>query len=402
VRQLRQADRASSSERRDGGQALVLVTLALVAVIAMTGLIVDGGNAWAQQRLTQNGTDSSAEAGALVLVRYLSGATAPSGGWDAEVSARVAAAAAANSVTVNGAWYTNVSGELLTPAGVVTTNEGAAAAVGVGAVPSGAQGVRTRGQRTFNTYLARIVGQMDFTTRTDATAVAGALNGVCDIASGCAIVPVTFPTVMSTCDGTGTIQPGSSEWPEVAEDQMTDATMSIVPLCKNKHDEYAASSGSVGWLDFGCPGTLEDHIRNPCPVSFDLPTWIQTKAGNVNSVEDAMRTWNGKIIMIPLFDGTCKDEPPGTELGDCTSGDGTGAKTWYHIPKFAAFKLHNAYIQGSNNADCNSAPGGPPVGGNGSNGCLKGWFTGFVTAGPVGPVTPGASDVGIYATQLIR
>ncbi len=111
----------SRRDERESGQALALMVIALLALIAMTGLIVDGGNAWAQQRLTQNGTDSAAEAGAIVLVQYLSGTTTPAGGWDAEVAAEANASAAANTVTLDEAWYTNVTGDLLTAGGAVTT-----------------------------------------------------------------------------------------------------------------------------------------------------------------------------------------------------------------------------------------------------------------------------------------
>ena len=36
------------------GQSLVLFTLAVIALLAMASLVIDGGNAFAQQRVTQN------------------------------------------------------------------------------------------------------------------------------------------------------------------------------------------------------------------------------------------------------------------------------------------------------------------------------------------------------------
>ncbi|HEY3523112.1 MAG TPA: pilus assembly protein TadG-related protein [Candidatus Limnocylindrales bacterium] len=50
--------------RREGGQILVLFTLAAVAVIAMTGLVLDGGSTFAQRRDQQNATDAAALAAA--------------------------------------------------------------------------------------------------------------------------------------------------------------------------------------------------------------------------------------------------------------------------------------------------------------------------------------------------
>ena len=59
---------------RQRGQTLVLTALSLVALMAAVGLLLDGGNAYAQQRGTQNGADAAANAGADVLAQRLAGA----------------------------------------------------------------------------------------------------------------------------------------------------------------------------------------------------------------------------------------------------------------------------------------------------------------------------------------
>ena len=59
--------RSHASDRSRSGQVLVIVALGMVAFIAMVGLVIDGGNAWGQQRETQNGADSAAKAGAAVI-----------------------------------------------------------------------------------------------------------------------------------------------------------------------------------------------------------------------------------------------------------------------------------------------------------------------------------------------
>ncbi len=115
------------------GQALVIMVGAMIAVIAMAGLIVDGGNAWAQQRDTQNGTDAAAEAGAIVIVQNYGGAPHP-----------IVAVGTARSPLpwpvpqrttesrVPTAYYTNVTGQLLNAAGAVVANRNQAAVVGAG------------------------------------------------------------------------------------------------------------------------------------------------------------------------------------------------------------------------------------------------------------------------------
>jgi Flp pilus assembly protein TadG len=51
------------------GQALVIVAFGLIAMIALTALSVDGGNAYSDRRHAQNSADASAMAAALAMVR---------------------------------------------------------------------------------------------------------------------------------------------------------------------------------------------------------------------------------------------------------------------------------------------------------------------------------------------
>jgi Flp pilus assembly protein TadG len=52
--------RVASGQRRDGGQVLVIFALALTAIVAMTGLVLDGGSAFVQRRNMQNVADNAA------------------------------------------------------------------------------------------------------------------------------------------------------------------------------------------------------------------------------------------------------------------------------------------------------------------------------------------------------
>ena len=49
--------------RREGGQILVIFVGGLIALFLGVAVVVDGGNAMAQQRDTQNAADSASEAG---------------------------------------------------------------------------------------------------------------------------------------------------------------------------------------------------------------------------------------------------------------------------------------------------------------------------------------------------
>ena len=55
---------ARHDRERERGQILVLFALSAIALIAMVGLVLDGGGAFAQRREEQNGADLAALAGA--------------------------------------------------------------------------------------------------------------------------------------------------------------------------------------------------------------------------------------------------------------------------------------------------------------------------------------------------
>src|SRR5512146_1530308 len=51
--------------KKERGQALILIVLAIVALIGLTGLAIDGGNAYSDRRHAQNAADTAALAAAL-------------------------------------------------------------------------------------------------------------------------------------------------------------------------------------------------------------------------------------------------------------------------------------------------------------------------------------------------
>jgi len=356
--------------RDESGQAIVILALAVTGVLAMSALLIDGGNAMSQQRGTQNAADAAAYAGASEVLQNMAGSARS----DADVRAAIQSALAANTADLDDATYVDYNGNV-----VGTVGQG-------GAIPSGAAGVRVEGERTFTPYLAGVIGQGPIEVAGDATALAGRISGICAAVDGCAMAPVTFSIPIITCDGTNRPLRIGQEWPLTTLDDAkagNTATMSLVPLC-------VTGPGGVGWLDMGdpsvgCPGTnMADWITTPCNKSFDVPIWLKTKTGVGDNLEDPMNTHRNKVILIPMFGDTCREVPSSGLPQDCTD-PGNGDRLWYHIPQFAAFYLHEAYIQGDDRGPCNSEPGQPLGGGNGSTNCMKGWFVKFISVGPVGP-----------------
>src|SRR5262249_33279845 len=152
-------DQRATHRGRERGQIIVLFALGLVAFIGGVALVVDAGNAYAQQRGVQNGADAAANAGAVVLAQRLGGATKT----DADVAAAVSFSATQNNVG-EAAYYVNVSGQPIDSTGAAVTAANAMA-VGnaLGVIPPNAQGVHVGGTRTFGTTFARVIGISSFT-----------------------------------------------------------------------------------------------------------------------------------------------------------------------------------------------------------------------------------------------
>ena len=383
------------------GQILIIVAVGLVAIIAMVALVIDGGFAWAKQRDTQNAADAIAEAGATVLMHNVAGVSPAK--TDADVLTAIDQVAADNDADIRSAYYTNIAGDMLTCAGSVTTDPGAAAQVGTCAIPTGAAGVLATAEQEFDTFLAGIIGFREFTAAAPATAVTGYLGGTCEATAGCVILPVTFPTLMMDCDGTNSVV-----YPSPATFWPNPSNVMVVPLCGG------TSPGNIGWIDWtptaGGASELRDAIRTPSNPAMRWPGWYYiTQTGGPDTVEPDMRLWDGEVVQIPLFDGTCDATPTGPGLSDCPVGQSPATGNgWYHIAAMTSLELcdddiaactaagydHGSYIQGSNGSTC--------LTGNGATDCLVGRFvrtsySGEVTAAP-GP-NPEGQDVGV---QLIK
>ncbi len=67
--------RPRAADRGQRGQIIVIAALAMIALIGGVSLILEGGNAYAHQRIAQNAADSVANAGATVLAKRLGGGT---------------------------------------------------------------------------------------------------------------------------------------------------------------------------------------------------------------------------------------------------------------------------------------------------------------------------------------
>jgi Flp pilus assembly protein TadG len=395
------------------GQSLVIFALSLVAFIGMVGLVIDGGNAFAQQRRTQNGADAAAEAGTTELARRAIGIAGTDAQWDSRVNQAITDSAAFNDLAIVGIpQYTDFNGVALGP-------------VGTGSIPTNAAGVAVDGRRTFGTYFAGALGFPTFTASASATARTGYVSTV----SASGLLPITFPVLLEQCQSGG----GSAKlitppyngtdhaWPYGPNNTLA------LPLCSN-------GPGNIGWIDWTPPNggasEVATSITTPTSPAVPVPKWYYvTQTGDVTSLDPAMDTWEGRDIYLPIFYvesddtvsppvpsliGTCDTTPGGTktQLSDCPSGHegGTGSNQWYYLVAIASFHLDHSYIQGNHHAECNdpslvstatyNATG--VTGGQLLDNCLIGYFNEAVLVGGEVTQSPPITGFQSFGVQLIK
>ena len=428
--------------RRDAqsGQAIIVMVGAILLAVALVATIVDGGNVLAQQRVTQNGADATAEAGAVILAQRLSGVKEPTGGWDNNIHARLLQTAAANNMTVQAAYYTDICGIPLHADGTGAINddrtEDLSTALEVGnsshVLPGGTAvapdcpnrlvgpvaGVLVLGRKQVPAYVAGAIGISQFTVTTRATAVAGYLQGYCDATEGnaCALLPIAMPVNIIECDG--------SNRPVDTGEYWKFNFVYKIPLCQ-------ASPGNVGYLDWDPPaggaGEVVCSILTADNPAIDLPSWqYVTATGNANggggdcsmTIEESLRSHEGKVVLAPQFDLTCNPSP-GEEVDNtpsavitapnygCPAGDlgGSGTNQWYRMPSFAFMQLCSptvagckgleaAYIAGNNSAICDT--------GNGASSCIVAIFKHIMATGTVGAGVGSGTGSKAVGVQLIK
>ena len=367
---------------RQSGQILILAVLAMVVMIAGVALLVDGGNAYAQQRAVQNGADAGANAGAIVLAQKLSGLTKTG----THVHQAMVVNAGLNSVSTT-AYYTDVTGQPIDAGGNVVAAADAAPVVDGGAIPPNAQGVHNGSSRPFGTTFAGSIGISSLVASAEATAITGRLIGG-------QFLPVVFPINITNCLQNGSLGTPMADWVWGAPSTVSGAhpvgPEYIVPLCKT-------GSGSFMVLDFdGIRNNCPDEVTNPSFVDLLTPTYVASDNGNncANLMEAAVNSLRGHTVLVPICDSEC-----------VTTG---GSNALYHIVGVRGFYIdYMSDTNNQNNPACQTHLNNdtPPqtvltIAGNGSSSCLVGWFVTDIQSGTVGAGTVDPGEA--IALQLIK
>jgi hypothetical protein len=156
-------------ERQQSGQILVLFALSLLALIAMLGMVLDGGNIYVQRRTAQNAADASALAGTRALMKATSSPTSV-------IGSEICKYLLANSFgmpPVGSAYFVDTTGGPLSSIAIPARCSSAVNTT----IPSGAAGVHVDATiGPFGTYLVQVVGLRQVTVQAGASAGVGMLG----------------------------------------------------------------------------------------------------------------------------------------------------------------------------------------------------------------------------------
>ena len=328
------------------GQMIVLFAISLFVIVAVVGLVIDGGYAWSQRRASQNASDLAALAGARVVGSYMSGDAV--NGTDANVQAAIN-----NIITANGAQALTYGA----PSGprYVGSNGALLGYVGSG-MPANAAGVTLSASRSWRPFFLGIIGVTNWSAAASATAKSGYHPGsgggnLLPIAvSGPTLFPSNNPqycppgTPASSCtpinltggsNGSGwTSAPGQFGWMSWNGTGNTPYLCSILgPPASSP--VYAVPPGSYIIL----PGNT--GVSNASCVRSGIDAWVAMQATIlVPYISPGPPPGNQTCAQAPDYcypNSSVTPNPPGTPYPPTTTGQ--GSKATYNVLGFVGFQL---------------------------------------------------------------
>ena len=251
--------RSGTGEER--GQILVIFALALVVMIGMVGLVLDGGGAFAQRRSEQNAADLAAIAGANAYLNT-----------NGTVAQRTAAAQAAATASATSNGYTNgVNGTVVTTPTVTLMQSGAMVSLSITAPHA-------------NSF-ARVLGAVSW----DVSVTATALSGTADTGVGAG--PWTMSIEAFNANGTPKF------------------TKSNPAAFGETNGDYPVSALDLAWTDYNGNNNVNsvevDSIidgTNVVTATFQYGEYLgQHNSGNHATLFDAVdQLLREEILPIPI------------------------------------------------------------------------------------------------------
>ena len=293
------------------GQAIVIMAFAIIALAALVGLAIDGGNLYTLRRRAQITADSTAMAGTQMLADLISQCATPSAAHDNAIRDQILEYARLNGVDAFSpdgevtAWYVNGGGHEL-------------GFVGSGSpIPTGATGIRTSIVTTDTTTFMRLFGFRHIAAPGGAMALAGRVTQM----GGGGLLPIAVWDEVVKHIGYG------EEFHIQAKGEFKDFCTVICPDCCQGQ---AGSASQRGWLQLGhiynndpsimnrafttnmSASSLRQYINPATPYphniyagdpGIDNGDFIVGNNGSMSSAtQDVVTYWLGQVVFLPVFD----------------------------------------------------------------------------------------------------
>jgi hypothetical protein len=394
------------------GQALVLVALAIIGMLAMLALVLDGGTTFMNRRAMQNAADAGALAGARQLC------------------------------------MTHSEGDAVFVANQYATYWNSAQAATVNA-DLDARTVVVTATREVNTFFAHFIGQNRI--KAQAVAEASCINatvgkGVLPVAWICrAPIRPNEPGDPQDCEAdylTETqlenykahpLKDDGTIWPELYIimddvsvpndlDAICQPEGNLVCDLDGDGEDDLMSMGGRSWLDLsgggGGASELVDWINGENVPDVGAHYWLTGQSGTANSVFQAVGDHVGEIVIIPIFDEICDSDDVVNECdwheGNPQDVDQTGAGGGlnFHIISFSLFYISCVNAPGVPGQECPGHRYAREIAGTFNNipgtnvknpKTIEGYFIKGNVEGLGGdPSNPGGIDTGAYVFYLTR
>lgn len=336
-----------TEEKRQSGQAILVIAMLLLVIVILIALGVDGANAWAQHRVAQNAVDAGLLAGIQamamefekdevtllekdlfqIIVDYTSAGGVPAEYVDA--------------------WYTDIDGDRLQKVDEIGNERVPKFILDPVGKNHQVNGLEIWGDRHYDTFFIRVVGRDTMVSGAESTGWVW-----CGVCSG----ELLFPVAINTANFTET-----GGYP----------LLNQVYVIWDRSMEYPGNFGWVNWGDTGedpqgpSQTALEENIDDTHRSGlWDIGDWVPATTGvsySHNVIEGIKRkiyppdgnplvepNYDPEILFIPIYDYSCDELPPEDpdyEEWSCTEG----SNIMYRIVYFIGFQMR--CIHYSNNKE---------------------------------------------------
>lgn len=341
--------------KNEKGQAIIILVIAVVALLAFAALAIDAGNAYTVRREAQNAADAGALAGARQLVLECAKQGQNPGPIAANVDGQVGQMVQANKsgATLNAAYVNNAG----TPVGPIDPSLPVPCSCALGS--NRAEGVEVTVNTQAQSFLAGLIGQPSFDIQVTAKARFGSVTDV-----GPGLYPITRRNLPLEFNQTFTLRllddadtlPGNFGW-------LTWDGQNNIPAL-----ETSLTPPGNSQIYYN-PGEPADWVANYNDHVIAVGKWVQGAPGNKNSSQvRAKLDWfisTQTPMIIPFYDEVA----------------GQGSHSNYKVASFAAFQLQSYDFTGNDKS-------------------ATGKFIKWVTNGDWDPTVTCESEGGVYSVKL--